>query len=392
MMSMTALALAVGLASVARAPPALAADSVAEGKRHFLNGVRLFEDRNLAGALVEFEASFADNPTAAALQNIAVCQKGLFRYADAIATLERMLKRFGAELSAEDKKAADEAIRDMSALLGTLVLQVSPKDAKITINGAPLDAAALAAPVRLAAGEYRVAAEAPGYQAEERIVTVVSQKQAPLEIALRPVKNESPARDQAAAPINPPADTAPGDRGLYALLSLGGALFGGDPPPGLVREKPRSGGGFAVVRGGYRFSSLFGLELDISASNDSVGACRDTPECPTQQGAFRLSTTRIGPAARFMTSGAKGRLVGTVGFGPAVHSMSYDNVLLGPNGAPSNTSGVGSYFELAGSYELNLGHLLLGAGLRLLSENADKVGMKNVNSLGLDLQIGYSQW
>jgi len=53
--------------------------------------VHLFEDRNFAGALVEFEASFKQNPTAAALQNIAVCQKGLFRYADANATLERML-------------------------------------------------------------------------------------------------------------------------------------------------------------------------------------------------------------------------------------------------------------------------------------------------------------
>ena len=65
-----------------------------EAKRHFTNGVHLFEDRNFAGALVEFEASFKQNPTAAALQNIAVCQKGLFRYADAIATLERMLRDF----------------------------------------------------------------------------------------------------------------------------------------------------------------------------------------------------------------------------------------------------------------------------------------------------------
>src|SRR5215471_13599582 len=201
---MSVPALAVALASVAWAPPAVSADGVSEGKRHFLNGVRLFEDRNLAGALVEFEASFAEHPTAAALQNIAVCQKGLFRYADAIGTLQRMLKEFGTELSAEDKKAAQEAIRDMSALLGTVVLKVTPKDAKISINGAPLDAAAMAAPVRLAAGEYRVAAEAPGYEAEEKVVTVVSQKEVPLDIALRPTKSESPAPAAPAATSSPP--------------------------------------------------------------------------------------------------------------------------------------------------------------------------------------------
>jgi len=36
--------------------------------------VRLFEDRNFAGALVEFEASYQKNPTAVALQNIAKLQ------------------------------------------------------------------------------------------------------------------------------------------------------------------------------------------------------------------------------------------------------------------------------------------------------------------------------
>src|SRR3954465_6445834 len=104
-----------------------------EAKRHFLNGVHLFEDRNFGGALVEFEASFQENPTAAALQNIAVCQKGLFRYAEAIATLQRMLKDFSQQLSAEDKRSAEDAIRDMTALLGTLVLRVTPKDAKIAL-------------------------------------------------------------------------------------------------------------------------------------------------------------------------------------------------------------------------------------------------------------------
>src|SRR3954466_1941258 len=147
-------------ASLVAAQPAAAPD---EAKRHFLNGVHLFEDRNFAAALVEFEASFQQNPTAAALQNIAVCQKGLFRYADAIATLQRMLKDFSSQLSADDKRAADDAIRDMTALLGTLILRVTPKDAKITLNESAVPTDTANKPMRLPAGEYRVAAEAPGF-------------------------------------------------------------------------------------------------------------------------------------------------------------------------------------------------------------------------------------
>src|SRR6185503_16124104 len=93
---------------------------------------------------------------------------------DAIATLERMLREFGPQLSADDKRAAEDAIREMSALLGTMVVKVTPPDAKVSINDAPLSAEAMKGPVRLAAGEYRVAAEAPGYARQEKLVTVVS--------------------------------------------------------------------------------------------------------------------------------------------------------------------------------------------------------------------------
>jgi hypothetical protein len=103
------------LVALALCGPRAHAQAADDAKRHFTNGVHLFEDRNFAGALVEFEASYQKNPTAVALQNIAVCQKGLFRYADAISTLERMLRDFATQLSLEDKKAAEDAIRDARA-------------------------------------------------------------------------------------------------------------------------------------------------------------------------------------------------------------------------------------------------------------------------------------
>jgi len=94
-----------------------------------------------------------------------------------------------------------------------------------------------------------------------------------------------------------------------------------------------------------------------------------------------------------MTSGRKGRFVGTIGIGAAVHSLTLDPQLK-VNGE-KDVSSVGSYIQLAGAYELNLGHFLFDAGLRLVGESADETktgGLKNAASLGLELRIGYGQW
>jgi hypothetical protein len=433
-----------------------------EAKRHFTNGVHLFEDRNFAGALVEFEASFQQNPTAAALQNIAVCQKGLFRYAEAIATLERMLRDFGAQLSADDKKAAEDAIREMSALLGTIVLQVTPPDAKVSINGATLAADAMKSPIRLAAGEYRVAVDAPGYAPQEKVVTVVSgQKDRPVVVTLSPLSGtlrvrahdsdaaiaidgvqvgydewkgpvsagqheiyvytsklrhksnvvayagqttefeakltpaDAIAPDQPAAPNGPPPYVPPSQRGIFGFLLFGADTMGSTSPTGLDQDKERTGGTFGALAFGYRFSTGFAAEFEVETADHKVAACRALaqPGCAMTVGNYAMHSTRIGPAVRLMTSGRKGRFVGTIGAGAAVHAITFDPALqtLGAH----DVSSVGSYLLVAGSYELNLGHFLLDAGLRIVGESADEAktaGVKSTGSVGLEFRVGYGQW
>ncbi len=433
-----------------------------EAKRHFTNGVHLFEDRNFAGALVEFEASFQQNPTAAALQNIAVCQKGLFRYAEAIATLERMLRDFAAQLSADDKRAAEDAIREMSALLGTIVLQVTPADARVVINDSQLWPEAMKAPVRLAAGEYRVAAEAPGYVRQERVVTVVSgQKDRPVVISLAPLSGTLVVRthdsdaaialdgvqvgydewkgpvsagshevyvytsklrhkssvvayagqttefdakltpadavpvDQPLPPNGPPPYVPPSQRGIFGFLVFGADSQGSTSPTGLNQNKSRTGGTFGALTFGYRFSSGFAAEFQAETSDHNIGACLNAGQsaCPAVTGHYQLHSSRVGPAVRLMTSGRKGRFVGTIGLGAAVHTLTLD-AQLKVNGE-KDVSSVGSYIQLVGGYELNLGHFLFDAGLRLVGESADETktgGVKNTGSVGLELRIGYGQW
>jgi hypothetical protein len=448
---------------VALSPHAYA-QAADDAKRHFTNGVRLFEDRNFAGALVEFEASYQKNPTAVALQNIAVCQKGLFRYAEAIATLERMLREFATQLAPDDKKAAEDAIRDMTALLGTIVVQVTPADARVTINDAIVTTEALKNPVRLAAGEYRIVAEAPGYARQEKRVTVVSgQKDQPVVLTLTPlsgmlvIRAHDPqaaiaidgvmvgyeewkgpvsagpheiyvytanarhkskvvanagqttefdakltAQDVVAEgrlpePNGPPPYVAPSQRGLYGFLTFGLDSMGSNAPPGLNHDKARVTGGFGSLRFGYRFATNWAAEIMGENTGHEIAACVNSGNgCAgaAVKGNYRFTATRVGAAVRLMSSGRKSRVVATVGVGASVHDIKYDAALKATMPARADQTAPGSFFQIGGSYELNLGHFLFDAGLNFTAENADeqKVGVKNMASVGLEIRVGYGQW
>ena len=48
--------------SAASAPPAENPEATAEARRHFKLGIKLYQDTNYPGALVEFEAAYAAKP------------------------------------------------------------------------------------------------------------------------------------------------------------------------------------------------------------------------------------------------------------------------------------------------------------------------------------------
>src|SRR6185503_20787563 len=73
------------------APPAENPAVVEEAKRHFEQGVALFNDGNYSAALAEFEAAYKTRPAPAVLYNIGLTQKALFRYPEAIDSLTRYL-------------------------------------------------------------------------------------------------------------------------------------------------------------------------------------------------------------------------------------------------------------------------------------------------------------
>lgn len=169
------------------APPAAnAPDPSVEARRHFRLGIRLYQDTNYPGALAEFEAAYAAKPGAGSLQNVALCQKALFRYREAAATLAQLLGKHSAELSEGERKAVADAITELNGLVGSIVVTVDPADAKVTLDGRTLAPNELHVGVDVNVGEHELVADEPGYARLVRIVSVASgQKLLPVDLKLK---------------------------------------------------------------------------------------------------------------------------------------------------------------------------------------------------------------
>jgi copper chaperone CopZ len=138
------------------------------------------------GALAEFEAAYTAKPGPGSLQNVALCQKALFRYREAAMTLEQLLAQHAAELSEGEQKAVRDAITELNGLVGSIVVDVEPLDAKVTIDGRTVALSELRSGVDVNVGEHTVIADEPGYARLVRVVSVASgQKKLPVDMKLK---------------------------------------------------------------------------------------------------------------------------------------------------------------------------------------------------------------
>ena len=185
----SALGVAPALAddAVEAKPPAEpAADTVTlDARRHFKAGTKLYRDGNYGGALAEFEEAYRLKPGAGSLQNIALSQKGLFRYSEAAASLEQLLARHSAELSEGERKAVDEALSELRSLMASIKLHVTPDGARVLLDGRQLAPAEWATPLVLNVGEHSLTVDAPGYSPERRTLRVAGgQSEVPVDVQL----------------------------------------------------------------------------------------------------------------------------------------------------------------------------------------------------------------
>lgn len=171
----------------ASAPAAEAPDSqTLEARRHFKSGTKLYRDGNYGGALAEFEEAYRLKPGAGSLQNVALSQKGLFRYSEAASTLEQLLAKHGGELSDGERQAVSDALTELKGLIASIKLRVQPEHARVLLDGRPLSSNDWKAPIVLNVGEHTLTADAPGYSSERRVLRIAGgQRDVPVDIDLR---------------------------------------------------------------------------------------------------------------------------------------------------------------------------------------------------------------
>jgi hypothetical protein len=184
------LALAALSAGPARAQEASRPEAVEaatlEARRHFKAGTKLYRDGNYGGALAEFEEAYRLKPGAGSLQNVALSQKGLFRYAEAAASLEQLLQRHGDELTEGERSAVGEALSELEGLIASIRLRVAPETARVLLDGRQLTPSDRQAPLILNVGEHTLSVDAPGYAPEKRLLRVPGGKrELPIDVALQ---------------------------------------------------------------------------------------------------------------------------------------------------------------------------------------------------------------
>ncbi len=156
-----------------------------DARRHFKAGTKLYRDGNYGGALAEFEEAYRLKPGSGSLQNVALSQKGLFRYSEAAATLEQLIARHESELSEGERKAVDDALSELKGLVASIKLRVVPETSRVLLDGKNLAPSEWAVPLVLNVGEHALSVDAPGYNPERRTLRVAGgQRELPIDVEL----------------------------------------------------------------------------------------------------------------------------------------------------------------------------------------------------------------
>lgn len=427
-------ATACGLTAAGAEPPAAPTSTTTEiARTHFRTGVKLYKEGDYAGALAEFEAAYTAKPGPGSLQNIALCDKALLRYAEAVAALTRLLAEHGRELSDAERHAAESAKAELEALTATVRVEVTPANAEVTLDGQPFTPVELSAPTRVNVGEHTFAASAPGYSPATRSVSLASGTG---EVVVTLALERAPGSDTAVvsgsavpAPSRPPtaaAARAPAHGrpalGWYAMGSAG--VYVATAPPFRFDLSEASSHLFGFgVRGGRRLRPPVAVEVLVAYSALKVkNACDSrrgelseppiacgTPAAAALDVSYTLRSVRFGPNVALMTTDPRVRLLGGLGVGLVWHDLHCQGCSAG---VEEKSTGVDGYFLAELGAGANVRHMLVALALQTIIDGTkNMIAGRNVGTeaapiqeeayarsnqaagyVGLELRLGFSEW
>ncbi len=152
------------------APPTPA--DVASAKKLFEQGLKLYNEGSYREALSDFLHANELSPRASIQRNIAQCHRDLREFAEAYDAYQTLLSKYGATMSAADKRAVQRAIDELASLTATVKVNVADPGATVAVDGNTVGTTPLAAPLRVNLGAHTVTVAKPGYETLTKEVKV----------------------------------------------------------------------------------------------------------------------------------------------------------------------------------------------------------------------------
>ena len=237
-----------------------------------------------------------------------------------------------------------DATFQLGAPVGKLTILPSVPDAAVQVDGATIKLAAW--PIRLPVGKHQVSVSSPGYltMSAEVVVSLDADVEYPIKLA-RPGDVPPPYEGPVRKPPPPPKNLYGVPMIAYEGQSLRLAPILREPAGGTKRALD---GASLGVRGGYRLSKNFALELHGEVGQ--IGVTYTLPSTAAES-TTRVIHWQVTPGLRFATAGS---VRFTTGMGAGIHGLSVTSQLDTTEGGKSSSvtlKGSG----IAGSWLIDLG-------------------------------------
>jgi hypothetical protein len=159
------LALHVAQAAPAgKKPDPAAAAAMAEAKKNFEVGLKLYKEGLVKEAFAAFIAANKISPRASLQRNIGQCQRDLKDFAAAYETYSNMLANFSATMKPAETQDVNRVLEELSLLTGTIEVKCAEPDAAVTLDGKDAGKTPIAKPFRVNIGTHTVAISKPGFE------------------------------------------------------------------------------------------------------------------------------------------------------------------------------------------------------------------------------------
>lgn len=145
-----------------------------EAAARYAKGVSFYKEGDYASALAEFRAAYDAAPAWEVLFNIGLTERRLFKYGQAVRTLNRYLAEGGAKVPKDRRKDVEKELEQVRALTAAVSVGVEGGPATVFVDGEPVGTSPLTEAQLLSPGEHVFRAERTGARSEDKRLTLVS--------------------------------------------------------------------------------------------------------------------------------------------------------------------------------------------------------------------------